>query len=877
MCFRRLSEAPAGFMSNTTQPRILRSWLRHLDRQWRWPLSFALGGCSWAWLAYSQGSEELPAAAGLLLIAAAWLLVRRLQVEFEPASWLLLAASGLIYPFTFLASSSGAIGWLLPAFLVQLLLSGLILDQAVKWWCDESDLRWRRRIGRWLVALLTITGLLFGNSNFLIPLALLAGWRWLSVASLHRWIPLAWLLFVVQGFWAILNFVRNFGSQVQASTFDTAPVDAARQLEAWFAPSHGPALAFTSILLLLLSFLLVRRLLMESRIRTKLATNALLTGLLPLLLLGILIGTAAFVVLGTYRAHLVSRGLDTRMESGRLITSLFAQAYSNPLDRQAQQLFEQQIRSLGSEHDAGRGHYSLYLRQREADPADSTSTESWRRLISSWRMPGDFPLDQLELPADWRTRSSTGVIRVGSKAWQVAMVERERLLALGFFPLDAEAVDRIAEAVGSEVRLVSISGADLPAFLTSTFGFGTYSARELGRTRGYPVPSDPFSRRFFALGLSRIGDRDFPLADASEQILAQAEALPGKILPVLLNSERVVIVHYVVVLVVLLLNLIPLLLIGFWIAWRINLRITRSTEELRAGTEELARGNLDLVLPIRTEDELGRLARSFNAMSSRIRDNMRDLAVKERLERELTIARNIQQGLLPAAPPCIPGLQIAGGCRMALETGGDYYDFVSQSNDSVFLALGDVSGKGVAAALLMSNLQAAWRSMLELDLDSAESNVRLNDRLAATTADELFVTFVQGQLERTTEGFRLHYSNAGHNPPLLLRAGTCRTLDCGGMALGMFAGVGYDAEDLELVPGDWLIFYTDGLTEAQNGQEEEFGEDRLRQLLEGSQASTAEELEAEIHEEVRAWEKGNEQVDDLTLVVIHVSKNGLKS
>jgi len=426
----------------------------------------------------------------------------------------------------------------------------------------------------------------------------------------------------------------------------------------------------------------------------------------------------------TFQAGLVIKG----KESCRLVTAWFAQAWSDPLDRAAQRRFEQQIRSLGDESHLSRAFFSLYL------------------------------------------------LRVGSRALHVAVVEQDGLLALGFFPLDQEALEQIGRTLGTGIAVVAVpDDENLMRFGLNQLGLDLpCRSVELGRTADFPGADAPLRERLFRVGLSRLDDPGFALDAAGEHLVVQVEALPARILPAVFSDERTIAFPYVLLLVVQLLVLLPLLVTAVWVAWMLNWRITRSISELRAGTDALAAGDLEVRIPQQTGDELGRLAASFNAMSARIRANIAALAEKERLDRELSIARGIQQGLLPERPPDFPGLDLACTCRMALEVGGDYLDFQVTPAGELAFALGDVSGKGVAAALLMSNLQAAWRSLAPGTLPPGEVARRLNEQLSATTSDEMFATFVHG-LVRVEDGrLALRYANAGHNPPLLLRGGRRR-------------------------------------------------------------------------------------------------------
>lgn len=852
---------------------------RTLLRQARWALLMV--GLALLWIPSIAEAGLLALLPGqILLLLGSWLLLRRLPLSDGPMLpvWLF----GLIV-YTLILHlhriSPELLHWKVLGGIVSLAYGAMALEFLV------AEVRvhrpWQSRRGEKfmlvLAAIAGLGGLLLGSALLFMPLLIRPVMRWLRQRGLRR--VLVWYFLLLIPVVILVTFREAIGLNMMIDTSGAnlhLPGPAQGRMDELLGPAYSLAQAWLWLQLPAALLILVGRLLKQSRIRTKLAMNALFTGLLPVLLVSFLLISMSVVVLGSYRANLVTMRVDERMDSGRLVTAWFAQAYADPLDREAQRRFEQQIRGMGDENHMGRGFFSLYLRGDAPDPSlpDSLRTERWLRLVSSWRMPSDFPLREIVLPAAWRNGPVTGIIRVGSRALQVSMVEQENLLALGFFPLDAEALERISASVGSGIRLVSVKDDEFAYFGFNQIGFRLpCEVIELGNTPDFPGPEDPFSRRLFKIGIARLGHAGFPLGTKGERLLVQAEALPGRMLPAMLRGERSVIFPYATLAILQLMLLLPLLLLGVWIAWMINLRITRSTSELRRGTEELARGNLNLRLPEHTGDELGKLARSFNDMSARIRANMRELATKERLERELSIARSIQQGLLPEKAPDHEQLEISGSCQMALEVGGDYYDFRHRAGRELALAVGDVSGKGVAAALLMSNLQASWRSLLEIELDPALLNRRLNEQLAASTADELFITFVHGQFRETENSLRFQYSNAGHNPPLLVREGRCRTLDCGGMALGMFSGAEYGKDEVQLVQDDWLVFYTDGLTEALNQDEEEFGDQRLHQLLEKTRSTSAGELQQEVLAAVRRFEEGAPRADDLTLIVLRVKGN----
>lgn len=251
-------------------------------------------------------------------------------------------------------------------------------------------------------------------------------------------------------------------------------------------------------------------------------------------------------------------------------------------------------------------------------------------------------------------------------------------------------------------------------------------------------------------------------------------------------------------------------------------------------------------------------------------DNLRlhvDRARRERLERELSIARDIQRRLLPDEMPVIDGYDLAVESEPCFEIGGDYYDALTIPGGVLF-AVGDVSGKSVPAALLMSVLQATVRSLAGRAGETPASLVtHLNRHLVRSTHASKFATFFLFTLEPTTG--RIEYTNAGHNPPLLVRRdGRIERLDEGGPVLGVFDDVSFTQVETRLEPGDLLFVYTDGVTEAVDQQDDEFGEKRLERVLLEDRASDASAALARVIRAVADHICGVERGDDVTTLAI---------
>ena len=253
------------------------------------------------------------------------------------------------------------------------------------------------------------------------------------------------------------------------------------------------------------------------------------------------------------------------------------------------------------------------------------------------------------------------------------------------------------------------------------------------------------------------------------------------------------------------------------------------------------------------------------------------VAEQERMKRELQIAREVQSRLLPQDQPVIRGLAYSGMCKTAREVGGDYSDFLHLGSQRLGIALGDIAGKGISAALLMASLQALLRShSLTLNDDLAELAAELNRHLCENTAESRFATFFIGIYDDETR--RLRYVNAGHTPPMLMRkavgGGSSREvvrLQPGGPVLGMFKDERYTPAELSLDEGDLLLIYSDGLTEAMNSEGECFGEARLEEWTSRHAELSETEISAGLVGQVESFVgEGEAQQDDITLIVAKV-------
>jgi phosphoserine phosphatase RsbU/P len=275
------------------------------------------------------------------------------------------------------------------------------------------------------------------------------------------------------------------------------------------------------------------------------------------------------------------------------------------------------------------------------------------------------------------------------------------------------------------------------------------------------------------------------------------------------------------------------------------------------------------------------LLMSIAAQLALVIDNARlteRMVAQERMRRELALAAEVQQRLLPAQAPKGVSMEIAGFCEPARGVGGDYYDFINFDSRQLGLAIADVAGKGMPAALLMSTVQATVRSLTARNGSSVPANHelssivgKLNRLLFNSTNEEHYVTFFYATFDQTTQ--QLTYVNAGHNPPLYLQADSnseFRQLTSGGLVAGAFEHAAYEQETVQMKPNDLLFLYTDGLTEAMNCDGEEFGASRIMETLKSIASLSVDQIRDELVRRVKDWCGGMSLYDDLTFVVMKV-------
>jgi sigma-B regulation protein RsbU (phosphoserine phosphatase) len=300
--------------------------------------------------------------------------------------------------------------------------------------------------------------------------------------------------------------------------------------------------------------------------------------------------------------------------------------------------------------------------------------------------------------------------------------------------------------------------------------------------------------------------------------------------------------------------------------------ITRSVNELYRGTQRVKAGDLSYrIRDVRT-DQLGALAGSFNEMTASVARAIEEQRQRERLENELSIAREVQNQLFPRTVPRVPGLHLLASCRAARMVSGDYYDFITLGEEELAFVVGDIAGKGISAALLMASLQAALRSQV-FDGNhigsTGEVITRLNRQLVLTTPEDRFATLFFAIYNSRTRALR--YTNAGHLPPIYFSSAGVSNLHVGGTIVGMFPECRYEQGMVTLEPGSLLAAYTDGISEPENAYGEQFGRQRIIEVIQRNRGQRPEATLDAMVAAVEQWAGTPEQADDMTILLATVA------
>ena len=357
--------------------------------------------------------------------------------------------------------------------------------------------------------------------------------------------------------------------------------------------------------------------------------------------------------------------------------------------------------------------------------------------------------------------------------------------------------------------------------------------------------------------------------DPSRPVLAVSNARPSRLNGRIFTSLGELRGTYVILFVLVVIIFLLIEAVAWTTGIVLTRRITRAVADLYQATQFVKKGDFSHRIPVERMDQLGALGESFNQMTSSVDTLIEEQNKRQRLENEISIAREVQNQLFPNTLPSVPGVEIEAICKAARSVSGDYYDFIQLSPTHVAIAIADISGKGISAALLMASLQAALRSQMRTEgsesISTADLVARLNKHLVRNTGDDRFATFFIAVYDSSTRTLR--YTNAGHLPSFLICNGSSHLLDKGGMVLGVLDDYAYEQGVVQVAPDSLLVGYSDGLVEPENVYGEEFGIARLKEAAtrvhHAAPLMVAESLMAAAEE----WAGAPEQADDMTVIV----------
>ncbi len=593
-------------------------------------------------------------------------------------------------------------------------------------------------------------------------------------------------------------------------------------------------------------------------LRNRLVVAYLFIAVVPVLLLVAMAGLSATLAYRQLAAYLVYKDVQTRIGSLQALADSVAAALP-PASKSSAVDLSKELES-----------------QTSVSAALSAARDS---------LPGLF-VDQRLGPAVLRgmggtTRRFAGLIQSEDQVWLLAVVSRRNGLAQQAVslavPLHAGLIDRLVPDLGPLQFSITRppTDSDPPRSVTSLGESRFVALREEGtRGRFLPIPSNWFD--FEVKGVTRfrmvlLGKEKSPLLDSTLFCTSSSRA---SILNLRLFSDPG--------------DVGSLFFAGLlWIggiflflevmALRAGIRLTRTmtraVDNLYGATQRIQSGDFTHRVRVQSRDQLGELGDSFNAMTTSISTLIEEQRQRQRLENEISIAREVQSQLFPQKFPELPGVELAAVCRAARVVSGDYYDFVQLGPQRVGMALADISGKGISAALLMASLQAAFRSQLLLDgalaASTADLVTRLNLHLFRNTSDDRYATLFYAVYDSSTR--LLHYTNAGHLPPFLIAGEQVKKLEEGGMVVGLFDDCVYDQGCVTVEPGSLLVAFSDGLTEPENVYGEQFGARRLAAEVVRHRQSKPQRLAEQLIAAAEEWGQSPEQADDMTVVIARLA------
>ncbi|MGA8150714.1 MAG: PP2C family protein-serine/threonine phosphatase [Terriglobales bacterium] len=638
------------------------------------------------------------------------------------------------------------------------------------------------------------------------------------------------------------------------------------------------------------------------RLRNRLIVTYIFIGVIPVVMLVTLALGSFYLFAGQFATFIVTTGLDSELKSVDASNSAIAHHFAAQLQR-------------------GAGNTAAALEtMRQAD-------KSWAdRQVCVWldkkiilnSSPGgeSYPAPDLR---PYLKDSFRDVVRDHGKLYLRAMeripVNGTGLTVLSSEPFDQHMLRELANnlgevtlyATGLSLRKVDPSQSETGIHITSESSPSTLSVQKPQGNFVLDTGKEPLRPTFTAGTVpppTQLLDRqvtlpttvfvvDWDTGETANPVAISVQTRMSKLYERLFGAlgNFAPAAEFFIVLVAVVFGLIEL--IALFIGIRLTRTVTGTVAQLYDATKHINQGDFSHRIPVKSDDQIAALANSFNSMTASLEQLMQEQKEKQKLENELVIAQEVQAQLFPRQISQLASLEVHGFCRPASTVSGDYYDFLTLDAQRMVLAVGDISGKGISAALLMATIHSAVRayslqdipalreptavgtatgtglvlasSMEEYDVSPAALLMLLNHQLYESTPPEKYATLFLGTYHSAER--KLVYCNGGHLPPVIIGEGrSVRRLDRGGTVVGLFDQVTYGEGEVHLRLGDIFVAYSDGVTEPENDFGE-FGEGRLIELVRENRDLPLPRISEIVTAALDSWIGDNEQPDDVTLVL----------
>jgi sigma-B regulation protein RsbU (phosphoserine phosphatase) len=621
------------------------------------------------------------------------------------------------------------------------------------------------------------------------------------------------------------------------------------------------------------------------RLRNRLIVTYVFIGVIPVLLLVMISVITLYLLAGQFASFVVTSEITSRLRSmessNRAIAKQIANRYSQ------------------GEKPSGEAIGGMRPRHREWSRRQVCV---WFRNQAQPNCAGPAAAPVFDAPAFVNDNFREIVRDHGALYLRTATViqsEPEPLRVISSEPLDKALVEEIAADLG-EITLfatLNVAAEDKGRQETTTSPAASKDGRQSGPTftaGSIPAASSAVDHEItFGTPLSVVDWTSVKGEPQRAGALISVHTRPSVLYERLFRAlgDYAKGVEYILLFIALVFAIIELL--ALWIGTRLTRSITSAVAQLYDATTHINRGDFSHRITVKSHDQLSTLANSFNSMTASIEKLIQEQKEKQRLEGELAIAQEVQAQLFPKEIVQLESLEVHGFCRPARTVSGDYYDFLSLNSEKMILAVGDISGKGISAALLMATIHSAVRAysiegipllreaavvgaaggsglMLASEVKGGEVSPAsllglLNHQLIESTPEAKYATLFLGIYDGTTR--RLTYSNGGHLPPILISEdGSSQQLSGGGTVVGLLENVDYPEITMQLQRGDLLVAYSDGVTEPENDYGE-FGEERLIQIVRENRHLPLVRITEIVTAAVDDWIGDKEQPDDVTLVL----------